>query len=98
MPPIVVVGTTATYVLGSTLVVGLRYPLRWLFGTAGVLVLLRAADDVLLRGGPYNIDALLSSGRITSAVEVAATSWPFPLLGAALVALWAAVSRHRETR
>ena len=41
--------TTAMYLLGSALVLGLRHPLRWLLGTAGTLVLLMMLTDVLGR-------------------------------------------------
>jgi hypothetical protein len=94
----VLAGATAAYLLGSALVVGLRHPLRLLLGIAGFFALLRMLDEALLRRSAYSIDAFLSSNRVGSALEIAAARWPFPMLGIALVALWAAVSRHRETR
>lgn len=40
-------GATAMYLLGSALVLGLRHPLRWLLGTAGVLCLLAVLNEAL---------------------------------------------------
>ena len=42
-------GATAMYLLGSALVLGLRHPLRWLLGTAGVFFLLASLSAVLGR-------------------------------------------------
>lgn len=97
-------GATATYLLGSALVLGLRHPLRWLLGTVGVFYLLGTLDEAL---GLYT---LLSSSGFFSAAEDAAAVWrnlpdfaqwattAFLWFGAGLAALWAAASRHREPR
>jgi hypothetical protein len=42
-------GATATYLLGSALVLGLRYPLRWLLGAVGVFLLLLTLNNALGR-------------------------------------------------
>jgi len=43
------VATTAMYMLGSALVLGLRHPLRWLLGTAGVFFLLTTLTGAMGR-------------------------------------------------
>ena len=97
-------GGTATYLLGSALVLGLRHPLRWLLGAVGVFYLLGTLDEEL---GLYS---LLSSSGFVSVTDHAAAVWrKLPGLaqwatttliwfGAGLAALWAAASRHREHR
>jgi hypothetical protein len=90
------IGATGTYLLGSALVLGLRHPLRWLLGTAAVFYVLGVLNEALERGS-YGI-AFLSSGAVGSAVEDVAPFISFLLLGAGLIALWAAVWRHRESR
>lgn len=110
-------GVTATYLFGSALILGLRYPLRWLFGTVGVFVLLAQLNEALGRTasgqsrmftstallrwviyGPYGIDTFLSSRAFGSAIHDSATLLVFLWLGAGLLALWAAISRHGERR
>jgi len=49
VPPIAIIGATAMYLLGSALVLGLRHPLRWLLGTAGVFFLLGTLNEALGR-------------------------------------------------
>jgi hypothetical protein len=39
--------TTTTYLLGSALLLSFRYPLRWVFGAGGVLLLLPSVVDAL---------------------------------------------------
>lgn len=97
-------GATAMYLLGSALVLGLRHPLRWLLGTAGVLYLRGTLNEA------PGLDTLLNSSGFFSAAEDAAAVWrnlpgpaqwaatTFLWLGAGLAALWLAVSRHRERR
>lgn len=97
-------GATAMYLLGSALVLGLRHPLRWLLGTAGVFYLQGTLNEKL---GLYT---LLNSSGFFSAAEDAAAVWrnlpdpaqwaatTFLWLGAGLAALWAAASRHGERR
>jgi hypothetical protein len=103
------IGTTATYLFGSALVLGLRHPLRWLFGTAAVFFLLGFFNETV-GGRPDTIDTLLRSSGFASRVHAAATRWQtlpsfaqwaistFLSVGAGLAALWAAASRHRERR
>jgi hypothetical protein len=102
-------GTTAMYLFGSALVLGLRHPLRWLLGTLGVFFLLGMFNEALARG-PYGLRTLLRSGALYAAVEQAVNVWqnmPDPAqwaiaavlwLGSGLAALWAALSRHGERR
>ncbi len=97
-------GTTAMYLLGSALVLGLRHPLRWLLGTVAVCFLLGFLNEAIDR--TYGLDTFLSSGGFSSA----ATAWrqlpqlaqwaitTFLWIGAGLAALFAAASRHRERR
>jgi hypothetical protein len=97
MPLIAFAGATAAYLLGSALVFGLRHPLRWLLGAAGVLFLLHRLDEVLSRG-PYGLQKLLESSGLISAFEDPESAWTYALLGASVIALWFAISRHKETR
>lgn len=90
-------GSTALYLLGSALVLGLRHPLRWLLGTAAGFFLLgmlnRALDSAL--------DPFLQSRAVHSALETGTAWWPlviFLWLAAGLAALWLAVARHGERR
>ena len=101
-------GATATYLLGSALVLGLRHPLRWLIGTVTLFFLLGFFNDAVA-GSPDGIDLLMSSIGF-SPLRRAMARWQllpyyaqsaistFLWLGAGLVALWAAASRHRERR
>lgn len=98
------IATAAAYLLGSALVLGLRHPLRWLLGAAGVFVLLANVVD------PDAPDRLLGPTGIFSTIENAVADWrtlpgparwaitTFLWFGAGLAALWAAASRHRERR
>jgi hypothetical protein len=101
--------TIATYLLGSALVLGLRHPLRWLLGSAGVLFLLGILSEAF-GSGPSAADRFLSASGFMSTVDRAAAVWlTLPdlaqwaitavlSLGAGLAALWAAASRHKENR
>ena len=96
--------TIAAYLLGSALVLGLRHPLRWLLGAAGVIFLLANFIE------PDSVWTLLSfSGSLTAAEDAGAARRTLPDLarwaittflwfGAGLAALWAAASRHGERR
>ena len=102
-------GVTGMYLLGSALVLGLRHPLRWLLGTVGVFFVLGMLNEAIGRR-PDTIDTVLISSGFHSAVRHAVTVWrtfpglaqwaiaTFLWLGAGLAALWAAVSRHGESR
>ena len=101
---------TATYLLGSALVLGLRHPLRWVLGTLGVLFLLGFLNQILGGGPDQELDKLVSSSGFLSVVQGAVSAWQtlpefaqvtistFLWLGAGLAALWTAASRHAERR
>jgi hypothetical protein len=102
--------TIATYLLGSALVLGLRHPLRWLLGTAGVLFLIGTLSDVLSRPDDREWQNVPGAYDFFSAVQHAVAVWgtlpplaqwaisTFLWLGAGLAALWVAASRQRERR
>jgi hypothetical protein len=102
------IATMATYLLGSALVLGLRHPLRWLLGAAGVFMLLGGLSQAL--EARYGVQTLLGSRELLSAAVNAQIGWLTPnglaqwaitaLLswGLGLIALWAAASRHVERR
>lgn len=102
--------TLATYLLGSALVLGLRHPLRWLFGAAGVLFLMGTLSDVLSQPDDGEWQYVPGANAFFSAAERAAALWqtlPDPVrwsittflwFGAGAAALWVAASRHRERR
>lgn len=91
--------TIAAYLFGSALVLGLRHPLRWLSGAAGLLFFVGYFNEEIDRA-----ERLLSPLRQTCGLWetlpdpaqwlLATLLW----LGAGLCALWAAVSRHKENR
>jgi len=74
-----VIATAATYLFGSAMMLGLRHPLRWLLGAAGVMF-------------------LLNNLNLMEAYERFRQPLPILWLGLGLAALWAAASRHKETR
>ncbi|HEX6095485.1 MAG TPA: hypothetical protein VF432_04095 [Thermoanaerobaculia bacterium] len=100
--------TIATYLFGSALVVGLRYPLRWLLGAAGVFFLVGSLSQAL--ESYSGVQSLLGSSDLYYATENARNTWQtlpglarwalgtFLPLGAGLAALWPAASRHKENR
>lgn len=102
------VETIAAYLFGSALLVGLRHPLRWLLGAAGVLFLTGNLSQMLEQF--YGVQSVMGSRRLYYAATGAGDVWlglpdlaqwaiaTFLLLGAGLAALWAAASRHRERR
>lgn len=61
-------GATAMYLLGSALVLGLRHPLRWLLGTAGVFFLLATLSEVLGRTESGELRLVAWSGVLRWAV------------------------------
>lgn len=105
-----VVTTIAAYLFGSALVLGLRHPLRFLIGGAGVLLLMgrlsdrfTQPDDREWRGVPGAQDFFSAVSRAaeyfrTLPEPVQWTISTFLLIGAGLAALLAAVWRHRERR
>lgn len=62
------IATTAMYLLGSGLVLGLRHPLRWLLGTAGVFFLLGMFVDTLGRNASGEWRIVAWSGVLRWAV------------------------------
>ena len=101
--------TVAAYLLGSALVVGFRQPIRWLIGGAGVLFLLGQLSEAF-DSGPSALDIFMDNSGLMDVIDNAAATWgaspalarwaitTFLSLGPGLVALWAAASRHKETR
>ena len=61
-------GATAMYLLGSALVLGLRHPLRWLFGTVGVFFLLVLLSEAFGRTANGELRMIAWSGFLRSAV------------------------------
>jgi hypothetical protein len=102
------IASIGAYLFGSAVVVGLRHPLRWLFGTAGLFFLLGGVSQQLERF--YGVQTLLGSNSLYVATEAALVRWralsdpaqwiltTSLALGAGFIALWAAASRHRERR
>ena len=130
-----ITAATATYLLASALVLGSRYPLRWVIGAVLAFMLSAMAGDAAraqmgggwladaparlmwqLVEGRYGLDALVTARTETLSTPATLTTgervmvwWGVPSLadwgtatllwtGAGLLALWAAVSRHRERR
>lgn len=105
-----IVATVATYLLGSALVLGLRHPLRWLCGAAGVLLLMGKLSDVLAQPNDAEWRYVPGAGAFFEAVQRGGALWQtlpdpapwaittFLWLGAGAAALWIAASRHRERR
>ena len=96
-------GSTAMYLFGSALVLGLRHPLRWLLGTSSVFFVVAFFDYEI--AGAYGIATFLPTGAVSSAAsawqqhpQLATAITTFLWIGAGLAALWAAASRHRENR
>jgi len=102
--------TAILYFFGSALVLGLRYPLRWLLGGVGVLFLMGALSDRLHQPDDREWQYVPGAQTFFSTVQRAMESWlTLPdsarwtittvlWLGAGLALLWAAASRHGERR
>jgi hypothetical protein len=100
--------TAALYLFGSALVLGLRHPLRWLLGAAGVLFLMGTLSDVLSQPNDGEWQHVPGAGAFFSAISRLFAAWrtlpesaqwaitTFLWFGAGMAALWAAASRHRE--
>jgi hypothetical protein len=102
--------TIVTYLIGSAIVLGLRYSVRWLLGAFGVLFMMGRLSDLLSHPDDREWRRVPGADGFFSAVQDAWAVWYtlpeltrsaigfllFLSLGLAL--LWAAVSRHRETR
>lgn len=104
------VPTMALYLLGSALVLGLRHPLRWLLGAAGLVLLMGGLGDLFNQPDDSEWNYVPGARTFFSLVQktVAAllslpdlAQWAIGTalwFGAALIALWIALSRHRERR
>lgn len=102
--------TCAMYLFGSALVVGLRHPLRWIAGVAGVLFLMGAVSDLFTQpndGEWAYVPGARAFFSVTSRVIAAWLALPGStqsvlstlfMFGVAFAALWTAASRHRERR
>lgn len=102
------IATIALYLFGSAAVLGLRYPLRWLFGLAGLFFLIGGVNQVI--EARHGMDTLLGSNSLFLAVRgvhdafrtlPGLAQWAITTvlsIGAGLAALFAAASRHRERR
>jgi hypothetical protein len=102
--------TLALYLFGSALVLGLRHPVRWLLGAAGVLFLMGMLGSVVSRPDDSEWRYVPGSGAFFSAVNDMATAWrtlpeltrwtlsTFLMFSAGFAVLWAAASRHRDRR
>ena len=102
------IATIALYLFGSALVLGLRYPLRWLFGVAGLFFVVGGISQMFEE--IYGVNTLLGSSSLYRATAGFHETWrslsglaqfaisTVLLLGAGLAALFAAASRHRERR
>lgn len=104
------IATIAMYLFGSALVLGLRHPLRWLLGLAGVVALMGTLSDLLTRpndGEWAYVPGASSFFSVSSRFFTAWRSLPESaqsvistlfLFGAGFAALWMAASRHRDRR
>lgn len=100
--------TLGAYLFGSALVLGLRHPLRWLLGTAGVLVLMGALGDVINRPDDAEWRYVPGAANFFSTTERLRAVWltlpdfaqwtvtTLLWFGLGLIAVWIAASRHRE--
>ena len=105
-----IIETLAMYMLGSALVLGLRYPLRWLLGAAGLLLLFGSIGDILAQPDDGEWDrvpgarawfSFAGRGFALWATLPDPAQWAISTLlwsGAGIAALLIAVSRHREHR
>jgi hypothetical protein len=102
--------TAGMYLLGSAVVLGLRHPLRWILGAAGVLVLMGTLGDVISQPddsewqyvpGAVTYFSAVQKGRSVFLTMPDSAQWTittFLWYGAGLAALWAATSRHGDRR
>jgi hypothetical protein len=91
---LVLPGSTAMYVFGSAVVLGLRHPLRWLFGVAAVIAFVPYVNESLEDRPNRFVDLR----PLISAIERGMPLIFAVGLAAGLIALWAALSRHSEQR
>lgn len=105
-----IVATFAMYLFGSALVLGLRHPLRWLIGAAGVIVLMGTLGDALAQPNDGEWAYVPGAAAFFSMANRFMSAWlSLPasaqsvlstvfVLGAGFAALWIAASRHRDRR
>ncbi|MDQ3282874.1 MAG: hypothetical protein M3Q69_15840 [Acidobacteriota bacterium] len=106
--PVALIGATTAYLFGSAFVLGLRHPLRWLFGAGSIVLIVGMLREATR--GPRGTDAINPPARFEAAFAHAETLWltlsqpahwtiaTIVSVLAGLAALWAALSRHRERR
>lgn len=104
------VATITLYLFGSAVVLGLRHPLRWLCGAAGVVFVMGTLSDRLARPDDGEWSAIPGAHAWFSLTERLWASFhtlppiaqsaivTFLAVGAGLAALWIAASRHRDLR
>jgi hypothetical protein len=104
------VATFAMYLFGSALVLGLRHPLRWLVGGAGVVVLMGTLSDLFTQPNDGEWAYVPGAGAFFSMATRFMEAWlSLPesvqsvistlfVFGAGFAALWMAASRHRDRR
>ena len=104
------IATIGAYLLGSALVLGLRHPVRWSLGTAGVLFLMGMVGDVFNQPDDGEWKYVPGAHAFFSTVQRFMAAWlsvpesaqwaitTFLWFGAGLAALWAAATRHRERK
>ncbi len=68
------IGITALYLLGSGILLGLRHPLRWFLGAAGVLIMLGLLERGLA-SGPWAFEIFFETPQLKSAVERFTSAW-----------------------
>jgi hypothetical protein len=103
--------TAAMYLFGSAIVIGLRHPLRWLLGAAGVLLMMGKLSDLFTQPNDGEWAYVPGARALFSVINrfMSATWLSLPesaqsvlstlfLFGAGFAALWLAASRHRDRR
>ena len=102
--------TFAMYLFGSAVVVGLRHPLRWLAGAAGVIFLMGSLSDLVTQPNDGEWAYVPGARAFFSMTLRLVAAWlALPeaqqsvlstlfMVGAGFAALWLAASRHRDRR
>lgn len=102
--------TVVMYLFGSAFVLGLRHPLRWLLGAAGVLFLMGTLSDLFSQPDDGEWSYIPGANAFFSMTRDAVAGWltlsepaqwaisTFVMFTAGFAALWAAASRHRDRR
>lgn len=104
------IATIAMYLFGSALVLGLKHHLRWLLGALGLRFLMGTSGAALSRPDTREWQYVPGADAVFSAIGDVRGAWlslpdsaqwtlgTFLWIAASVVALWAALSRHRERR